>query len=163
MDQCQHHENFWTPRHSSQVVNWIKTKPRLAGNQIPFGGTRFGFVLEYIIEGILFLFSWGWHWSTFRNIGCWAYFKKTVSIAGTTKNWWKKNVCPAPWRTGNGHKMYCNNLMSKIGVRSLTKLSINMSLATKFRNRAQKMYKNWSISWKGCSKILQMNKNENLI
>ena len=23
---------------------WVKTKPRLAGNQIPFGGTRFGFV-----------------------------------------------------------------------------------------------------------------------
>ena len=24
---------------SSQVVNWVKTKPKLAGNQIPFGGT----------------------------------------------------------------------------------------------------------------------------
>ena len=28
---------------SIQVVNEVKTKPRLAGNQIPFGGTRFGF------------------------------------------------------------------------------------------------------------------------
>ena len=28
---------------SHQVVNWVKTKPRLAGNQIPFGGNRFGF------------------------------------------------------------------------------------------------------------------------
>ena len=28
---------------SSQVVNWVKTKPELAGNQIPFGGTIFGF------------------------------------------------------------------------------------------------------------------------
>ena len=43
VDQCQPHENFWTARKSSQVVNWVKTKPRLAGNQIPFGGTRFGF------------------------------------------------------------------------------------------------------------------------
>ena len=43
MDQCQLHENFWTARKSSQAVNWVKTKPRLAGNQIPFGGTRFGF------------------------------------------------------------------------------------------------------------------------
>ena len=43
MDQCQPHENFWTAHQSSQVVNWVKTKPRLAGNQIPFGGTRFGF------------------------------------------------------------------------------------------------------------------------
>ena len=43
MDQCQPHENFWTAHQSSQVVNWVKTKPGLAGNQIPFGGTRFGF------------------------------------------------------------------------------------------------------------------------
>ena len=43
VDQCQAHENFWTARKLSQVVNWIKTKPGLAGNQIPFGGTRFGF------------------------------------------------------------------------------------------------------------------------
>ena len=43
MDQCQPHEKVWTARKSSQVVNWVKTKPRLAGNQIPFGGTRFGF------------------------------------------------------------------------------------------------------------------------
>ena len=28
---------------SSQDVNWVKTKPELAGNQIPFGGTMFGF------------------------------------------------------------------------------------------------------------------------
>ena len=43
MDQCQPHENSWTACQSSQVVNWVKTKPELAGNQIPFGGTRFGF------------------------------------------------------------------------------------------------------------------------
>ena len=42
-DQCQPHEKFWTARQSSQVVNWVKTMPGLAGNQIPFGGTRFGF------------------------------------------------------------------------------------------------------------------------
>ena len=34
VDQCQPHEKFWTARQSSQVVNWVKTKPRLAGNQI---------------------------------------------------------------------------------------------------------------------------------
>ena len=39
VDQCQPHVH-----QSSQVVNCVKTKPRLAGNQIPFGGTRFGFV-----------------------------------------------------------------------------------------------------------------------
>ena len=50
MDQCQPHENVWTARQSSQVVNWVKTKPRLAGNQIPFRGTRFGFVQVSIIE-----------------------------------------------------------------------------------------------------------------
>ena len=43
VDQCQRHENSWTACQSSQVVNWVKTKPGLAGNQIPFGGTRFGF------------------------------------------------------------------------------------------------------------------------
>ena len=43
MDQCQPHENSWTACQSFQVVNWVKTKPGLAGNQIPFGGTRFGF------------------------------------------------------------------------------------------------------------------------
>ena len=43
VDQCQPHENSWTACQSSQVVNWVKTKPGLAGNQIPFGGTRFGF------------------------------------------------------------------------------------------------------------------------
>ena len=43
MDKCQPHENLWPARKSSQVVNWVKTKPWLAGNQIPFGGTRFGF------------------------------------------------------------------------------------------------------------------------
>ena len=26
-----------------KLTTWVKTKPRLAGNQIPFGGTRFGF------------------------------------------------------------------------------------------------------------------------
>ena len=41
--QCQPHENSWTACQSSQVVNWVKTKPGLAGNQIPFQGTRFGF------------------------------------------------------------------------------------------------------------------------
>ena len=43
VDQCQPHENSWTACQSSQVVDWVKTKPGLAGNQIPFGGTRFGF------------------------------------------------------------------------------------------------------------------------
>ena len=43
VDQCQPHENFWTARQSSQVLNWVKTKPGLVGNQIPFRGTRFGF------------------------------------------------------------------------------------------------------------------------
>ena len=43
VDQCQSHENSWTACQSSQVVNWVKTKPGLAVNQIPFGGTRFGF------------------------------------------------------------------------------------------------------------------------
>ena len=28
-----------------QAVNEVKSKPRLAGNQIPFGGTRLGFVI----------------------------------------------------------------------------------------------------------------------
>ena len=37
------HERFWTARQSSQVVNWVKTKLKLAGNQISFRGTRFGF------------------------------------------------------------------------------------------------------------------------
>ena len=36
MDQCQHHENFWAAGQSSELVNWVKTKPRLAVNQIPF-------------------------------------------------------------------------------------------------------------------------------
>ena len=40
VDQCQPHENSWTACQSSQVVNWVKTRPRLAGNQIPFGGTN---------------------------------------------------------------------------------------------------------------------------
>ena len=48
---------FWTARQSSQVVDWVKTKSRLVGNQIPFGGTRFGFVKVSIIEGILLLVS----------------------------------------------------------------------------------------------------------
>ena len=39
MDQCQPHEHFWTARQSFQVVNWVKNKPRLAGNQIPVEGT----------------------------------------------------------------------------------------------------------------------------
>ena len=43
MDQCQPHENSWTACQSSQVLNLVKTKPELAGNQILFGGTRFGF------------------------------------------------------------------------------------------------------------------------
>ena len=36
MDHCQPHENFWTARQSFQVVYWVKTKPRLAGNQNSF-------------------------------------------------------------------------------------------------------------------------------
>ena len=43
VDQYQPHEIFWTAWQSSQIVSWVNTKPRLAGNQIPFGGTRFGF------------------------------------------------------------------------------------------------------------------------
>ena len=31
---------FLHDRQSFQVVNWVKTKPRLAGKQIPFGETR---------------------------------------------------------------------------------------------------------------------------
>ena len=54
MDQCQHHENSWTACQSSQVVNWVKTKPGLAGNQILFGGTRFGFTSVVVYNrGIL--------------------------------------------------------------------------------------------------------------
>ena len=44
VDQCQPHENFWTPHQSSQVVNRDKTKPWLARNQMLFEGTGFGFV-----------------------------------------------------------------------------------------------------------------------
>ena len=55
VDQCQPHEKILTARQSSQVVNWVKTKPRLAGNGIPFEGTRIAFVLVSIKEGILFL------------------------------------------------------------------------------------------------------------
>ena len=108
MDQCQPHENSWTACQSSQVVNWVKTKPGLAGNQIPFGGTRFGFTtvgvydrsripstidtiqnqiwlhrkeFDFLLALVLTQlttwddwravqnFSWGWHWSTFKNIG----------------------------------------------------------------------------------------------
>ena len=36
---------------SSQVVNWVKTKPGLAGNQIPIGGTRFGFTSIGVYNG----------------------------------------------------------------------------------------------------------------
>ena len=43
VDQCQPHENFWKGRHCFQVVNYVKTKPRLAGDQTPFGGTILGF------------------------------------------------------------------------------------------------------------------------
>ena len=43
VDQWQPHEKSWTACQSSQVVNWVKAKPGLAGNEIPFGGTRFGF------------------------------------------------------------------------------------------------------------------------
>ena len=38
------HENFQQGHHCFQVVNQAKTKPRLAGNQIPFGGTRLDLV-----------------------------------------------------------------------------------------------------------------------
>ena len=48
-DQCQPHENFWTARQSCQVVNWVKTKPKLAGNQILFGGTRFPAKLGLVV------------------------------------------------------------------------------------------------------------------
>ena len=33
-----------TPWKFLAVVNYVKNKPRLAGNQIPFGGARLGFV-----------------------------------------------------------------------------------------------------------------------
>ena len=33
-----------TPWKIFHVVNWVKTKPMLAGNQIPFQGLRLGFV-----------------------------------------------------------------------------------------------------------------------
>ena len=51
VDQCQPHENFQMARHYFQVVNQVKTKPTLAGNQIPFGGTRLSFVQVSIVEG----------------------------------------------------------------------------------------------------------------
>ena len=44
VDQCQPREIFWTAFQSSRVVNWVKPKPRLAGNQLPFGGPRFASV-----------------------------------------------------------------------------------------------------------------------
>ena len=44
VDQYQPYEIFWTARQSSQVINWVKTKPRLAGNQISFRGTRFDLI-----------------------------------------------------------------------------------------------------------------------
>ena len=34
---------FGQPANHPILVNWVKTKPRLTGNQIPFRGTRFGF------------------------------------------------------------------------------------------------------------------------
>ena len=37
VDQCQSHEHFWTARQSSQVINSVKTMPRLAENQIALG------------------------------------------------------------------------------------------------------------------------------
>jgi hypothetical protein len=44
VEQCQPHE-YWGPgRHCFKVVNQVKAKPRLAGNQIPFRGTKLGFV-----------------------------------------------------------------------------------------------------------------------
>ena len=52
VDQCQPHENFWTrARQSSQVVICVKTKPTVAGNQILFGGTRFGFTSVGVYYG----------------------------------------------------------------------------------------------------------------
>ena len=54
VDQCQPHENSWTACQSPQVVNWVKTKSGLAGNQIPFGGTRFGVTsVDGYIRGII--------------------------------------------------------------------------------------------------------------
>ena len=34
VDQCQPHENFYTVCQSSQVVNWVKTKPKLKKKNI---------------------------------------------------------------------------------------------------------------------------------
>ena len=55
VDKCKPHEKFWTARQSSHVVIWVKTKNRFAGNQIPFGGTRFGFVQVSFILHCRFL------------------------------------------------------------------------------------------------------------
>ena len=58
MNQRQTHEKFWTACQSSQVVNWVKTKPGLAGTQIPFRGTRFGFTTIGVYDrGIIDTYS----------------------------------------------------------------------------------------------------------
>ena len=49
VDQCQPHEKFWTARQSFQVLTQLTTWDDWPSVQ---------------------KFSWGWHWSTFKNIGC---------------------------------------------------------------------------------------------
>ena len=51
VDQCQPHEKFYTACQSSQVVNWVKTKPKLAGNRIPFRGT---YLVFYCVSKVSF-------------------------------------------------------------------------------------------------------------
>ena len=53
VDQCQPHENFLTACQSSGVVNWVKTKPRVAGNQIPFGGTDLVLYCVTVLKDII--------------------------------------------------------------------------------------------------------------
>ena len=47
-------------------MNYVKTKPRLAGNQIPLGEQD----LVGSSGGLFKKISWGRHWFTFKNIGC---------------------------------------------------------------------------------------------
>ena len=53
--KSQPHENCQTGRNCFQVVNQVKTNPKLAGYQIPFRGTRLSFEQVSIIEGSLLL------------------------------------------------------------------------------------------------------------
>ena len=78
MDQCQPHENSWTACQSSQVVNWVKTNPDLVLTQtnpdLVLTQTNPDLVLTQLTTWddwqAVQEFSWGWHWSTFKYIGC---------------------------------------------------------------------------------------------